>query len=222
MARPVAALLALVGAASALRAPHVGISRRDMSRAVAFGAAAQLLPAPSWGAGSSDLKTDRVVAMRKYAPRVFAGRDYWAGELPRQISASDWKAINAAISIGIDPKDKKGKRQQFGTILAMVGPLELWASSFSRSAQRSPETGEMLAAVDEFKAALELLELATASTVKDTGLFGFFGGKKEPTAAEREKNARQALARGSKALNNYFKVLNGFLVVMDEATIKPV
>ena len=101
----------------------------------------------------------------------------------------------------------------------MSGPMELWASSFSRGAQRSPETAEMLAALDEFKAAIGLLELASAPKVKDTGLFGLFGAQKEPSASEREKNARKALADGSKAFNAYLKVLNGQLKIMSEAPI---
>lgn len=215
-------LCALLAVASALRSSRVGLSRRDVSQAVALGAAVSVLPPPSWGAGSTDLKTDRVLAARKYKARVIAGRDYWANDLPRQISAGDWKIIGEAVSVGPDPTDKKKKRQKYGAILGMVSPLELWASSFSRSAQRSPETTEMLAAIEELKAAIDLLKAATASSVKDTGFLGFFGVTKEPSPAEREKNARKGLAQGSKALNDYFKVINVFLSVMGEAAISPV
>lgn len=210
----------LLGSASALHSTRVGLSRRDLSQAVAVGAAVSVLPPPSWGAGSTDLKTDRVLAARKYKGRVLAGRDYWANELPRQIAAGDWKSIETAVSVNPDPTDKKKKRQIAGAILGMVSPLELWASSFSRSATRSPETMEMLAAVEELKGAIQLLKTATASSVKDTGLLGFFGATKQPSAAERTKNAQQGLAQGSKALNAYIKVINVFLGVMDETPIQ--
>ncbi|KAJ1627814.1 hypothetical protein T492DRAFT_1022036 [Pavlovales sp. CCMP2436] len=154
--------------------------------------------------------------MNKYLPRVKGGRDYWANQLPGQISGSDWTAIGVAVSVRPDPKDRRGQMKKYGPILGMVGPLELWASSFSRGAQRSPDTADMLAAVEEFKLAIELLDLATAEKVKDGGLFGFFGATKEPSASEREKNAKLALAKGSKALNDYLKVANGQLKAMGE------
>jgi hypothetical protein len=215
----IAFLLLGVGSCTAIVQPARGLSRRELSRAATIGAAAFALPPPSFAGPSSDLKTDRVVAMNKYLARVNDGRAYWVNELPRAISSSDWKTVDASISVGIDPKDRKGKRKAYGPILGMVGPLELWASSFSRGAQRSPETTEMLAAVEDFKGAISLLEVATAGKVNDGGLFGFFGGMKEPSAAEREKNARLGLSQGSKALNDYFKVLNGFLKVMGEPLI---
>lgn len=212
-------LFALVAVSSGLHASRAGLTRRDISQAIAVGAAVSVLPPPSWAGPSGDLKTDRVLAMRKYSGRVLAGRDYWSKDLPRQISSGEWSTIRVAVNVGIDPTDKKGMRKKYGTILGMVSPMELWASSFSRSAQRSPQSAEMLAAVEDLKAAVELLNTASAASVKDGGLFGFFGATKEPSPAEREKNARQALAQGTKAINAYLTVLNDFLSVMDEAAI---
>jgi hypothetical protein len=201
---------------------RLGLSRRDVSKAMTIGAFVTAIPMPSFGAGSTDLKTDRVVAMNKYLPRIKEGRTYWVEELPKAIAAGDWKSIENSLTVMIDPSDKKGKKKKVGRIVGMVNPLELWASSFSRGAQRSPETIEMLAAVEELRAAVALLNTATASKVKDDGILGFFGVTKEPTAAEREKNAKQALAQGTKALNDYIRTVNALLQVMGIPTIAAV
>lgn len=220
--RNLALLLCGACGAHALASSRAGLSRRDVSKAMAVGAFVTAVPMPSFGAGSTDLKTDRVVAMNKYLPRIKEGTTYWSDELPRAISAGDWKSIGDSITVIIDPSDKRGKKKKIGRVINMVNALELWASSFSRGAQRSPETVEMLAAVEELRAAIALLETATAGKVKADGFWGFFGATKEPSNAEREKYARQALSQGSKALNEYVRTVNGLLKLTGESPIASV
>lgn len=190
------------------------LSRRDASRALALGGGLLVCPPAVWAGASTDLRTDRVVAMNKYRGRVEAGRDYWKSELPKFISSGDWAAIRETLSVKPDPKDKRGKRKLEGALLAMQRPMDLWASSFSRGAQRSEETIALLEASDAFKAAAAQLDEATAATVKSGGLFGILGGTKELSQGEREKKAKDAYSKGSKALSAYIKEMNEELKTM--------
>mmetsp|Transcript_11901 Transcript_11901/g.31988 ORF Transcript_11901/g.31988 Transcript_11901/m.31988 type:complete len:230 (+) Transcript_11901:3-692(+) len=218
LTRLLLALLLALASVDALtsKAPASKLSRRDATKFLSAGVAVCAVPLPVFAGASSDLKTDRVAAYKKYQPRIAAGINYWKSDLPKQVASKDYAAITAALSVSIDPKDKKQKRKVYGPLVALFSPMELWASSFSRGAQRTEETLAMLSALDDFKAATVLLEEAGATQVKDSGLLGIFGAKKEPSGAERERNARQGLEAGTKALNAYIDVLNTQLKSINE------
>lgn len=192
-------------------------SRRRVMSGACYTAVAAAMPSfPALAGPSTDLKTDRVVAMNKYQPRIKAGLEFWTGGLRQAISAGDWVTVGKSLTDELDPTDKKGRRRKQGAVLAMYGPMELWASSFSRAAQRSPVTQEMNDALVAFKAATAVLEEATAEKVNAGGLFGFFGAKKELSASDREKKAREGYAAGTKALNSFIATLNTQLKIMGE------
>jgi len=169
-------------------------------RAVLSAAAATALSAfPAASFAESTLVT-RQQAYTRYVPRIERGRDFWGGKLKRDIASGDW----ASIAKELEPIGKKDKG---GAIKKFLGPMGLWASSFS-SKTISDKTTAMLAAIDELNEAVETLEIAANGKEKDAGIFGFFGAQKTMDDKSRSALALAAYKKGKNAFNKYIEIGN--------------
>ena len=144
--------------------------------------------------------TTRQQAYTRYVPRIERGRDFWAGGLRKMIGSSDWDSIKKELT----PVGKKGKG---GAIPSVIGPMGLWASSWS-SKVISDKTIAMNAAIDELNEAIASLEIAAQGEEKDGGLLSFLGGKKKIEEGARQKLAIAAYKKGVNAFNKYIEIGN--------------
>jgi hypothetical protein len=175
------------------------ISRRDVfTNAAAVATAAAL--APALPAMAESTLTTRQQAYTRYVPRIERGRDYWSGGLKKSIANQDWDAIAREL----EPVGKKGKG---GAIPKVVGPMRLWASSFS-SKTISDKTLAMNLALDELEESINSLSIAATGKEKDSGFLSFLGGKKTMDPAQRQKLAQLAFLKGQAAFNKYIEIGN--------------
>ena len=116
------------------------------------------------------------------------------------ISNSDWAAIRKEL-------EPVGKKDKGGAIMKAVGPMGLWASSWS-SKVISDKTIAMNAAIDELQEAIASLEIAANGEEKDSGLLSFLGGKKKIDESARQKLAVAAYKKGVSAYNKYIEIGN--------------
>jgi len=182
-------------------APPAVVDRRTVLTTVpaAVAASAALASGAAPAVAESTLVT-RQQAYTRYVPRVERARDYWGTVLRKQIGASDWAAINKAL----EPIGKKGKG---GSIMQGLGPMRLYASSFSGKTI-ADKTTAMNAALDELEDAVKALTLAADGKEKDGGLLGIFGAKKTLDEGSRKKLAEAAYKKGVGAFNKYILISN--------------
>jgi len=169
-------------------------------RAVLSAAAATALAAFPAAAPAESTLVTRQQAYTRYVPRIERGRDFWAGKLKRDITSGDWAAVNKEL-------EEVGKKDKGGAIKKVLGPMGLWASSFS-SKTITEKTTAMLAAIDELNEAVATLEIAANGKEKDTGIFGFFGAKKSMDDNSRKALALAAYKKGTRAFNKYIEIGN--------------
>jgi hypothetical protein len=171
------------------------LGRRALLSAVGAGAGAVIAGgvglAPAFA--ESTLVT-RQQAYSRYVPRIERGRDYWEGGLRSAIASKNWGAVAREL-------EKKG------AVSRVIGPMELWASSWSGKTI-SDKSVAMNAAVEELREACQSLQLAATGQEKDNGMFGFVLGPKKLDESKRDQLAKLAYLKGASAINKYIEIGN--------------